>query len=257
MSYVIAVVNNKGGTGKTTSTINLGHALANQKKKILLIDVDSQCNTTSTLLDGVVIQKSLYDILEGEAQAEEAIYPTEYFNLYVMPNIPETAALEPKILTRDDRGYSLLRDHLRKYVISKFDITLLDCPPNLGIFSIAAMICADSVIVPVEAGSRYATDGLEKTVELIEAIRENFTPELRFLRLLINKADQRTTVSRVGIETLKEAFGPKVFTTVISLNTDVQQSELVKKTVLRHNPKATASRQFRTLAKELLDIIEP
>jgi len=257
MSYVIAVVNNKGGTGKTTSTINLGHALANQKKKILLIDMDSQCNTTSTLLEGATIQKSLYDILDGGAQAEETIYPTDYLNLYVLPNVPETAALEPEILSRDDRGYSLLRDGIREYVLNKFDITLLDCPPNLGVFSIAAMICADSVIVPVEAGSRYATDGLEKTVELIEGIRENYTPQLRFLRLLINKADLRTTVSRIGIETLKDAFGPKVFGTVISLNTDIQQSELVKKTVLRHNPKATAARQFRSLAKELLEILEP
>jgi cellulose biosynthesis protein BcsQ len=255
MAYIISVVNNKGGTGKTTSTINLGHSLANLKKKILLIDVDSQCNTTSTLLEGTPIQKSLYDVLAGDCLVEDAIYPTEYLNLYVLPNIPETAALEPELLSREDRGYSLIRDGIRDFSLKKFDITMIDCPPNLGVFSISAMICADSVIVPVEAGSRYATDGLEKTVELIEGIRESYTPELRFLRLLINKADLRTTVSRIGIETLKEAFGAKVFKTIISLNTDIQQSELVKKTVLRHNPKATASRQFRSLAKELMDII--
>lgn len=255
MSQIIAVVNNKGGTGKTTSTLNLGHALANKKKKVLVVDIDSQCNSTSTLLEGVAPQKNLYDLLEGSS-ASDCIYPTSYPRLFVLPNTPESAGLEPEILARDDRGYPLLRNGLRNYALENFDITLLDCPPNLGVFSISAMIAADSVIVPVEAGSRYATEGLEKTVELIGSIRESFAPELRFLRLLVNKADLRTNISRIGIETLQSSFQGKVFETVISSNTDIQQSELLRKTVLAHNPKATASRQFRSLATELLTILE-
>jgi cellulose biosynthesis protein BcsQ len=256
-NHVISVVNNKGGTGKTTSSISLAHALANQGKKVLLVDVDSQCNSTSTLLGGVNGDVTLYQILSDEnASVEQAIHLTDYRHLSLLPNIPETAALEPDLLRRDDRGYPLLQERLRPYVLEHYDFTLLDCPPNLGMFSMTAMIASDSIIVPVEAGSRYSTDGLTKTVGLINSIQEHFNPDLRFLRLLINKVDMRTNASKNSVAILREVFGEKVFETYISNNTDVQQAEIESQSVLRYNSKATASLQFRKLAKELISILD-
>lgn len=257
MGYVIAVVNNKGGVGKTTLSINLGHCTANKGVKTLAVDLDPQCNLTSTLIDPGKVQDTVYELL-GDEEAPELsslIYPTDYEKFYVMPNIEETAALEPDLIERADR-FSLLKDRLRPYARENFDMTFIDCPPNLGTFSVMAMVAADFVIVPVEGGSRYALDGLDKTVRAIETIRASHNPDLRFLRLLLNKVDRRTTVSRILIDQIRANYNDKVFDTMVPINTDVQQAELAKKSVVRFAPRSLGSKAFRKLAKELLAILD-
>lgn len=259
MGHILAISNNKGGVGKTTTAANLAHALANRKKHVLVVDADSQCNLTSTLLSRPWPGNSLLELLDGDGlPPESCIHPaTEYERLHVLPNKTDTAALEPDLARREDLGWPLLRDRLRDYAVDHYDVTLIDCPPNLGMFALQAMIASDFIIVPVEAGSRYAIDGLDQTVETIEDIAEVDPTggSGRFLRLLINKADRRTAVSRVSIEHIQQTYGDKVFQTIIPINTHIQQAEASKKTVIRHSSKSPGADVFRALAGELLGIL--
>lgn len=255
--FIVSVINNKGGVGKTTISVNSAHALANQGKKILLVDLDSQCNATSTFFD-FKTGKNLYDLYSSDIDVSECIHVTDYPRVSFLPNVPDTAALEPTFLRREDYGWFLLTDKLREFALENFDITILDCPPNLGTFSIQAMVASDFVIVPVEAGSRYATDGLNRTIQTIEdiATTEGIDRSGLFLKLVINKADRRTSISKVTIDVIESNYSGKVFETIIPINTDIQQAELLGKTVLRHMAKSNGARAFRELADELLQTLE-
>ncbi len=260
MGHILAISNNKGGVGKSTTTANLAHALTNKKKRVLILDADSQCNLTGSFLDIPWLGNSLLELLDGNGvPVESCVFPApDYERLSVLPNKPGSAALEPDLARREDYGWYLLRDRLRDYAAKNFDLTLIDCPPNLGLFSIQAMIAADFILVPVEAGSRYAVDGLDRTVETIEEIAQADPSGQsgRFLRLLINKADRRTAVSKVTIEQIQQSYGARMFETIIPVNTDIQQAELLHKTVIRHASKSPGAAAFRALATELLKTLE-
>lgn len=253
---IVSITNNKGGQGKTTTAINLGHALANKKKRILVVDMDSQCNTSSTLASRVTYERSLYDLLDGTSDASSCVQETDYQRLFLIPNIQDTSALEPELFSRSDHGFPILRDALREYAIQNFDHVLLDCPPNLGMFSVMAMTCSDSIIVPVEVSSRYAEDGLEKTLQALESIRTQQGIDLRLLRILLTKADMRTNITRISVANLRDRYKGIVFNTIIKGNVSVQEAEALKLSVIRHDPKASATRAYNDLAKEFLHLVE-
>ena len=256
MGTVFAVVNNKGGVGKTTITLNLAHALANKGSSVLVVDLDNQCNATSNFFP-TAPDSTLYELLDGEGiDPIKCIYPTPYDRVHFLPNTEDSGSLEPELLARDDKGYQLLNKRLRHYITNRFDFSLFDCPPNLGLFSLQAMAAADFVICPVTGGSRYATAGLDKTIRTIKYVQEEVNRNLRFLRLVLNQVDRREGVDRAFVAGIMEDYQGLVFETMIPRCTAVKQSEALKQTVLRAMPKSTAAAKFRKLATELMELLQ-
>jgi cellulose biosynthesis protein BcsQ len=262
MGTIISVVNNKGGVGKTTITTNLAHAISNLKKNVLVVDIDSQCNSSSFFFHGDpdrVPTPNLYEFLEDEkVDVRECIYnAADYSRIAILPTHESQAALEPELIQRADTGIGILRNRMRDYAKANYDITLIDCPPNLGTFVMMAMVASDFVIVPLESGSKYSIDGIAKTVKLIDEIRqEQQNPDLALLRFLLNKAKPRTIVTRSMHEMLTEKYPGRVFKTILPDSTDMKQGEFLSETVLRQKPNSYLTRQFRELAKEVLSLEE-
>lgn len=230
---IISIINNKGGVGKSTSTVNLAHALANRGKKVLVIDQDSQCNSTSSLLP-TTVQKSLKDVYAGDRNIKSCIYPSKIDGVDILPNDQSTAAMEMSLYEHLGSSSRLYLDTVRPYVNEKYDYTLIDCPPTLGLWLIMALAASDCAIVPVDAGSAYAIDGLTTSIKMINEIAEKANPNLTFLRILVNKADLRTSISRTLVDFIHRTFGEqKVFSTTIPLNTAIQQAELARTSVIR------------------------
>lgn len=259
MGVVIAVVNNKGGVGKTTAACNLAHALGLLGRRVLVVDLDPQCNATALLLSQHLDQQhSLYELLAYDTLGPpltEYIYPTLYERVFCLPNVPETASLEPELILNAPASLLRLRRHLRDYALRHFEFVIIDTPPNLGTFVLCALNTADFALVPVKAGSAFSVAGLLKAVRLINEVRGQNNKDLKFLRLLINQMDKRTLIGRVLSEQLFRTFREdQIFRTSIPGNTAFEQAEAAGATIFRFNPIAPGARAFRDLAQELLDI---
>jgi cellulose biosynthesis protein BcsQ len=259
VGFVAAVINNKGGVGKTTVACNLAHALGLQGKRVLVVDLDSQCNATALLMpQGNHPRHSLYELLEEDGSGrklKDYCYPTGYERVFCLPNVPETASLEPRLILGAPNSFFRLRRQLRDQARAHFDVTIMDTPPNLGTFVLGALITADFALVPVKSGSAFSVAGLLKAVRLIKEVQEQSNRDLRFLRLLINQVDKRTLISRTLAAQIAGAFREdQVFRTTIPVNTAFERAEAAGKTLVGYRPGAPGAAAFRELAQELLDI---
>lgn len=251
---IIAVSNNKGGIGKSCISANLANAVGNKGKRVLLLDYDSQGNSSELVLGQAAPSHTLYDVLEEDMPILEAISATSYDNLDVLANESATAAVEVKLYRNIQGSYFLLKELLEP-VRDKYDIIIIDCPPNLGMFTIQALTAADAVIVPIDASSRHSLQGLNAAIKAIQDISNSFNPNLRFLRAIINKVDRRTSISKAMVENITRVWEKQLFATSIPVCTAVQQAETAAQTVLRYDPHSTASKRFRALADELLQVV--
>lgn len=256
---IYAFLNNKGGLGKTICSISLAAALAakDKSKRVLLIDNDPQSNASSLLLGDTTVQRTLYNLYIENMRGENpdiasCIYPTLH-GVDVLPNSNDTGNIEFD-LYQDTANYKLLRNMVRKHAMANYDFVFIDCPPTLGLWAVSALICADAVIVPVEAGSRMSIDGLESVIRAVEKIAQRTNKDLKFLRALINKVDARTSAAKLIIETINRRYPGQVFSTTIPMNTAVQQAEIMRMPVVKFDPHCSASKKFRALADELLEI---
>lgn len=258
---ITTIVNHKGGVGKTSLTVNLATALGNQGKRVLVVDNDPQSNATGILTASNSPKYTLYEMLDTDSssinQPENFIYHTKSRNVSIIPNTGATSGLEIPLANAYPESQYKLRNELRDYAESNFDITLIDCPPTLGLFVANAMIAADAVIVPVDAGSSYSIDNLSVVMEMIEAVQNSSNTDLKFFRMLINRVDKRTTVCQVLMSEIRERFGnTQVFNTEIPVNTAIQQAEYAKETVFVWDKHCAAAKAYRNLAKEVIAILE-
>lgn len=259
MGVIVAIVNNKGGVGKTTLAVNLAHALANRGNKILIIDNDAQCNASSLLVESDIVSDSIYEVYENdETIVERCIYPTAYDGLSILPNSEETAALEISLNMGIPDSYLRLRNRIRDYATANFDFTFIDTPPNWGYFVLASLHAADCVIVPLLCSSRFSMEGLSRALSLIEGVRERANPDLRLLRLIVNNVDKRTAISRVVTDKLGRLFDESMlFKTSIPTNTEFSKAEMEGKSIIRFSPRSVGAKYYRNLATEFLSIFDP
>ena len=259
MGLIFTVMNIKGGVGKTTITSNLADALGRLGHRVLVVDMDSQCNTTFLLYPGDhPTRNTVRDLLaleETGLAVRQCISHTRLANVSILPNLPETAALESQLLLAGPAGNSRLRRSLRDYARRHFTFTFIDTPPHMGTFVLSALYAADGVILPIKAGSAFSVEGLLKALRLITEVKNGANPNLRFLRLLVNHMDRRTIISRNIAQEIAQAFREEqLFQTTIPVNTAFERAESLGQTIFQFNPGASGAKAFQELARELVDI---
>lgn len=264
MRPIISVINNKGGTAKTTTVINTGDALSRLGKSVLIIDMDNQCNATDILRDGMEkpFVKSLYNVIDPRSDNEDAdiascIYPTVNKELHFIPNIPDSAILGPRIVIGGEPALFLLRKRVRNYALNNFDFTFIDCPPNVDVFVISALIASDLVIVPTMAGSKFSLNGLVKTKAFIDDIGDRYNADLKFLKLLITMVDSRTSICKTIVNAIRKTFlENEVFSQTIPMNTDFQKAEVFNQSIFDYRIGAPGAGAYMNVAEEIINTIK-
>lgn len=261
---VIAIINNKGGSGKTATAVNMSHAIARAGKKVLIIDNDSQCNATSILLPHESIANSLYDLYDPDDPAvnvAECIYPTRYDRLFIIPNSASIGAVSIKILQqifvgRNMNVLQILSDRMRKYVKKNFDFIVVDNPPSLDTYVVCALAMSDYVIIPNDSGSRTSFEGISRTAKFVTTIKEDYNSDLQFYKFLTVKLDRRTSISKRMHEQCLEYFGvERMFATPVPLNTDIQKAEEQHQTVYQQRSNSPAALAYMEIAKEVMEVL--
>jgi chromosome partitioning protein len=248
MGTVLAVANQKGGVGKTTTAVNLGASIADAGYRTLLVDLDPQCNATVALglpKDG---GGSVYDCLSGELTLTAAAIPSGIDRLDVVPSTPDLAGANVE-LPRIEGSETTLRDHLGS-VRERYLFTLLDCPPSLGPLTVNALVAADRVIVPVQT-EYFALEGLAQLLDTLSLIQRELNPRLTVLGLILTMHDGRTRLARDVEREVREHFPTLVFDTVVPRNVRLGEAPSFGLPVLRHAPHSPGSAAYLKLAKEV------
>lgn len=246
---VIAVTNQKGGVGKTTTSINLSYSLAQSGHNTLLVDFDPQGNATSGLgVDKNSLEKTVLDVIQNTAPLSAVTMPTAYKNLSLVPAKPELANAEVE-LAKADRRFTRLKDALSGY--DGYDFIVIDSPPSLSLLTVNGMIAADYILLPVQA-EFYALEGLGQLLETIQLIRKGMNPTLDLLGVLVTMLDSRTTLSQQVYDEVKKHFPAKVFETTIPRNVRIAEAPSHGEPVGAYDKWCKGARSYKALAKEVV-----
>ena len=251
-SRIIAISNQKGGVGKTTTTINLGAALALAGNKVLLIDLDPQGNASTGL--GLMPEdrtKTAYDILIEDCAVEDATFVTEIEALHLVPSTVDLSSADIELMSNEKRSF-LLADALRPVAAAgRYDFILIDCPPSLNLLTINAMVASDSILVPLQS-EFFALEGLSQLMLTIREIRGTANPNLRIEGVVLTMFDRRNNLSQQVEADARENLGDLVFETIIPRNVRVSEAPSFALSVLQYDPNSTGAQAYTALAAELL-----
>lgn len=252
MGVIITVANQKGGVGKTTTAINMSAALAEKGKKILLVDIDSQGNTTSGLgIEKNELESTTYELLIGETSTDDCLIHTDYKNLDVLPSNVDMAAAEIELLDEENREFKLR--HILRPLKKNYDFIVVDCPPSLNILTVNAMVAADSILVPVQC-EYYALEGLSQLLYTIELVKERLNPELKIEGLLFTMYDARVRLSGQVVQNVKANLNEKIFKTTIPRNVRLAEAPSHGKPISAYSRFSSGARAYKNFAKELINL---
>ena len=257
MEKAISLVNQKGGVGKTTSSINLSASLAVLGKKVLLIDLDPQGNTTTGVgINKGEIERSIYDVLIGECKITEAIIKTRYKNLYVIPATINLAGLEYELIEKSNNDTSFKKGEQLKISLmdikDSFDYIILDCPPSLSLITTNALAASNSVIIPVQC-EFFALEGITQLLKTIMLSQKTLNPTLDIEGVLLTMLDSRTNLGFEVVEDIRKFFKEKVYNTIIPRLVRLTEAPSHGEPIIAYDPKSRGSEAYLNLAKEVIE----
>jgi chromosome partitioning protein len=248
---IVAIANQKGGVGKTTTAINLAAGLALRGKPTLLIDLDPQANSTMSFLDMGIVQRSVYDAIADPAvQMADVIVQSTVPNLSVAPSRIALAKLEAKLIGEIDAHFRL-KDKLEP-VRKLYPNIVIDCPPTLGLLTVNALVAASHLLIPIQS-SYFALEGTDDLLETIEKVRQRPNPSLQILGVVITMHDKRTSLAKDIRTQIKKVFGGKVFKTVITKSVRLEESPAYKESIFTYAPDSTGASEYYSLCEEVID----
>ncbi len=251
MGKIIAIANQKGGVGKTTTSINLAASLGVLEKKVLLIDADPQANATSGLgLDVETVEIGTYQLLEHSNSAREAILKTETPNLDVIPAHIDLVAIEIELVDKEEREYMLKK--ALSDIVDDYDYIVIDCAPSLGLLTLNALTAAHAVIIPIQC-EYFALEGLGKLLNTIKSVQKIHNPKLDIEGLLLTMYDSRLRLSNQVVEEVQKHFNDMVFQTIIQRNVRLSEAPSYGESIIKYDAASKGASNYLSLAKEIIN----
>ena len=250
MGRIIAIANQKGGVGKTTTAINLSACLADKGKKVLAVDMDPQGNMTSGLgRDKESIEKTVYDMIIGESDIEEVLQKEAMENLDVLPTNIDLSAAEIELIDVENKEF-IVRNSIQK-IRDNYDFVIIDCPPSLSMLTINAMTTADSVLVPIQC-EYYALEGLSQLIHTVELVKDRLNPDLEIEGVVFTMYDARTNLSLQVVENVKDNLQQNIYKTIIPRNIRLAEAPSYGMPINQYDPKSAGSESYMRLADEVI-----